>query len=102
MVDEANKIEADDGWKWARVEVMGHRCHYGRTREEELFGTKMLRIDVPKKGDAAANGWETVYYGGAAIFSFALTDEATVLHANKPYDSAARLTYDPSQDDDDE
>ena len=51
MVDEANKIEADDGWEWASVEVMGNRCHHGRTREEELFGTKMLRIDVPKKGD---------------------------------------------------
>ena len=98
MVDEPNKIEADDGWEWARVEVMGHRCHYGRTREEERFGAKMLRIDIPKKGDVAANGWETIYYGGASIFSFALTDEATVVRANKPYDTAARLTYSEPED----
>ena len=98
MSDDLNNVGVEDGWEWARVEVMGHRCHYGRTREEERFGAKMLRIDIPKKGDVAANGWETIYYGGASIFSFALTDEATVVRANKPYDPAARLTYSEPED----
>ena len=83
----------------ARIEIMGHRCHYGRTREEERFGSKMLRIDVPNKGDPATHGWSTLYYGGASIFSFALTDEASVMKANKPYVSAYTLT---DQSDDEE
>ena len=91
-----------DGWDWAIVEIYGHRKHAGRVREEEKFGTKMLRIDVPIKGDAAANGWETHFYGGAAIFSFTLTDEASALRANKPYDSAARYRLPPPSEDDDD
>ena len=31
-----------DGFEWAIVEVLGHRKHAGRVREEERFGAKML------------------------------------------------------------
>jgi hypothetical protein len=79
---------ADDGWKWGIFEIMGHRTHAGRFREEEMFGSKMLRIDIPVNGDAAVNGWETVYYGGSSIFSFRLCDEAAAVKVNKPYDPA--------------
>ena len=75
-----------DGWEWAMVEIFGHRSHAGRAREEERFGSKMLRIDVPLKGDPIANGWETHWYGGSSIFSYTLTDEASVMRANKPYE----------------
>jgi hypothetical protein len=88
MAEEAN--QQNDGWEWAVVEIFGHRRHAGRTREEEKFGAKMLRIDVPVKGDPEANGWETHYYGGASIFSFTLTDEASALRMNKPYEPPAR------------
>jgi hypothetical protein len=88
---EQTSVQDSDGWEWAVVEIFGHRRHAGRTREEERFGSKMLRIDVPVKGDPDANGWQTHYYGGAAIFSFALTDEATALKANKPYEPPSRL-----------
>lgn len=91
-----------DGWEWAIVEIFGHRKHAGRTREEERFGAKMLRIDIPIKGDPAANGWATSYYGGASIFSFALSDEATVLRMNKPHDEPYRLTYRDEEDDEPE
>lgn len=84
-----------DGWEWAIVEVFGHRKHAGRTREEERFGAKLLRIDIPTKGDAAANGWETVYYGGASIFSFSLSDEATCLRLNMPWDAPSRRILPP-------
>jgi hypothetical protein len=98
VAQDARAIEAD-GWEWAIVEIFGHRKHPGRTREEERFGAKMLRIDVPKKGDPAAHGWETLYYGGSAIFSFGLTDEATVMRINRPYEPAARLAYrDPEEE----
>lgn len=82
----------DDGWEWAMVEVFGHRSHVGRVREEERFGVKMLRIDVPvitepraapvEAADAMpAIEWSTHYYPGASIFSFTLTDEKSVMHA---------------------
>lgn len=80
-------IDDTNGWEWAMVEIFGHRRHAGRTREEERFGAKMLRIDVPVRGDPAANGWETHWYGGSSIFSYTLTDQDSVMRANKPYEA---------------
>jgi len=100
-------IVQGDGWEWAVVEIFGHRHHAGRTREEERFGTKMLRIDVPiivmrddenGKRLAEISGWNTHYYGGSSIFSFSLTDEASVIRANQPYEAASRVTYRPTDD----
>jgi hypothetical protein len=103
MTDQATeqpKPESDaDGWEWMLVEIMGHRTHWGRARQEERFGAKMLRIDVPEKGDPATHGWATHYYGGASIFPFTLTDEATVMKRNQPCDAPARLTYREKEDD---
>lgn len=94
IIDHANASQPttieDDGWQWAIVEIFGHRRHFGRAREEERFGSKMLRIDVPKEGDPTKNGWETHWYGGSAIFSFTLTDEDSVMRANKPYEAPSR------------
>ncbi len=94
----------ENGWEWAIVEVFGHRKHAGRVREEERFGAKMLRIDIPLKGDPAAHGWQTHWYGGSSIFSLSLTDEATALRANKPYEPPSRYLPPPgdgSRSDDD-
>ncbi len=91
-VDSSDSCDGEQaGWEWAIVEVFGHRRHVGRCREEERFGAKMLRVDIPKKGDPAANGYETVYYGGSSIFSYALTDEESALRANKPYEPPSRI-----------
>lgn len=85
-MEEPNETQPQhDGWSWAVVEIFGHRRHAGRIREEERFGAKMLRIDVPIKGDPAA-GWMTHWYGGAAIFCITPTDEASAMAANKPYE----------------
>ena len=89
MTSEAPELETN-GWEWAIVEVFGHRKHAGRTREEERFGAKLLRIDIPVKGDAAVNGRQTIYYGGSSIFSFALCSEEAAIKANKPYEPPAR------------
>lgn len=101
LVEAAQPEES--GWEWAIVEVFGHRKHAGRIREEERFGAKMLRIDIPEKGDPEANGWKTHWYGGSSIFSLALTDEATALRINKPYEPPARYSLPaPDQEEDDD
>ena len=100
QIDETKTSETSGyGWEWMRVEIMGHRTHYGRVREEERFGTKMMRIDVPIDGDPAAKGWRTHWYGCPSIYGFSLTDEASVMAANKPYESPYRLRA-PKEDSD--
>jgi hypothetical protein len=108
MSEEINQQQPsaiNDGWEWMLVEIMGHRSHWGRAREEERFGAKMLRIDVPKittfvrpdptgpavRLDPPKIEWVTHYYGGASIFSYTLTDEATVMARSRPYEPPARL-----------
>ena len=98
---QEHQVEAepqDEGWEWAVVEIFGHRRHAGRTREEERFGAKLLRIDIPNKGDPAMHGWTTHYYGGSSIFSFTLAEEAACLRANKAYEAAHRLAYQPDEE----
>lgn len=114
MSEEINQQQPsaiDDGWEWMLVEIMGHRTHWGRAREEERFGAKMLRIDVPRfvkfeRTDSSAPAigidpprveWTTHYYGGASIFSYTLTDERTVMARNKPYEPPSRLLSAPEK-----
>ena len=94
----ASSTAESDGWEWCFLEIMGHRSHWGRACEEERFGSKMIRIDVPNQGNPATNGWTTHYYGGASIFSYSITDEATVMKRNKPYEPPSRLQL-PSPED---
>jgi hypothetical protein len=92
---EQRPATENDGWEWMLIEIMGHRRHWGRTRQEERFGAKMIRVDIPVKGDPAVHGWTTHYYGGASIFSLTMTDEATVMEQNKPYEPTSRLRLPP-------
>lgn len=91
----AATTQEPDTFEWAFVEIFGHRRHTGRIREEERFGAKMLRIDVPNEGNPEAKGWTTHWYGGASIFSLTLTDEAKALQANKPYTPVGRYLTPP-------
>ena len=77
-------------WEWAIVEIFGHRRHVGKAREEERFGAKMLRIDVPKFGTTKDDvTWSSHYYGGSSIFSYTVTDEPTVMnYAERSYTPA--------------
>ena len=90
---------AADGWIPAIVEIFGHRKHAGFTREEEKFGAKMLRIDVPTSGDPAEPKFETFWYGGASIFSYMLTDTESAYRANRPWRAPARVAL-PAPDED--
>lgn len=123
-MSDTTKIEqpvaaVDEGWEWAIVEIFGHRRHVGKAREEEKFGAKMLRIDVPKivsagseleiVGDKTSANivpasptvtWSSHFYGGSSIFSYTLTDERTVMrHAERSY-APAILYRDHGVDDD--
>lgn len=93
---------ADDGWDWCAVEIFGHRRHVGRVREEERFGTKMMRVDVPKVDyeTQAVIGFSSHYYGGGSIFSITPTDEASAIRANRGYPPPSRSSLPaPSHDD---
>lgn len=80
----------DEGWEWSIVEIFGHRRHVGKAREEERFGAKMLRIDVPKIGATKDDvTWSSHFYGGGSIFSYTVTDEKTVMnYAERSYTPA--------------
>lgn len=50
---------------WALVEQMGFRKTVGKVREVEMYGTKLLRLDVPVPG---TEDWTTRYCGGPSIY----------------------------------
>ncbi|WPM83114.1 hypothetical protein R5W60_21710 (plasmid) [Brucella pseudintermedia] len=112
MTDETENTGAADGFEWAIVEVFGHRRHAGRAREEERFGAKMLRIDIPSLAwpedqpeakEPVITGWVTHFYGGASIFSYTLTTEQTAMQMNRPYKPASIYALpEPDAPDDDE
>jgi|SRR5882672_1975919 len=87
------KIEDDhsEGWDPVHLEIFGQRQHFGFAREEERYGSKMIRIDVPVNGDRERTVWETHWYGPAAIFGVRLTDAVTVFEANKSRVAPGRM-----------
>ena len=65
--------EENDGFGvWGILELMGHIKVSGFITEQELFGTKVGRIDIP-----AGNGETAVtqYFGGQALFRLTPTTE---------------------------
>lgn len=59
-----NGKEQDGFGQWCILEVMGHRKLGGYVTEQPLFGTAMLRIDIPN-----AESYTTEYYGGSSIYA---------------------------------
>lgn len=90
---------------WAIVELMGHVRHAGILTEEEKFGAKVGRVDVPD-GDR----FVTFYFGGASIYRISIVDEAAARAVAKfqaprpvqPYEMPALAAADRDQDMDDE
>lgn len=97
MTDETT----DDGFEWAMVEIFGHRSHAGKAMEVERFGSKMLRIDVPKiewqgePAEAIVTAWVSHFYGGSSVFSYTPTDEEAVMRSNRPYRPVHRYIAPP-------
>jgi hypothetical protein len=77
--------------QWCLVELMGHVRIAGKVTEEPLFGTSLLRVDVPGEN---GNTTMTRYFGGGAIYSITpLTKEVAMALAARikpepvtPYD----------------
>lgn len=61
----------DDKQVWAVVELMGHVKHAGILTEEERFGVKMGRVDVPTPG----GGFVTHLFGGASVYRITFVSE---------------------------
>lgn len=57
--------------EWAVLELMGHRRFAGLVSDVELFGSRMVRIDIPSTPPA------TQFYGPGSIYCVTPTDEAT-------------------------
>lgn len=55
---------------WAIVELMGHVRMAGRVTEEERFGSKVGRIDIPKD-----DGFTTVYFTAGSIYRLTAVSE---------------------------
>lgn len=69
--------------QWAILELMGHIRTAGLVWEEEKFGAKLGRCDVPKSD----GGFTTFYFGGSALFRMTpCTEEAAraVAKGNEP------------------
>lgn len=62
---------------WALVEQMGFRKTVGRVCEVEMYGTKLLRLDVPVPGSPGA--FTTCFCGGPSIYQVTPLEEATAL-----------------------
>lgn len=67
--------------QWAIVELMGHVRVAGRVTEEEHFGAKLGRIDIP----AHDGGFTTQFFGGSSVYRLTPTTEdiarAVALHS---------------------
>lgn len=59
---------------WAIVELMGHQRIAGRVTEQAVFGTSLMRIDVP---EVPGKPGYTKFYGAAAIYALTPVDEQT-------------------------
>lgn len=99
---------------WAIVELLGHVTMAGRLSEEERFGSKMGRLDIPKPD----GGFCTVYFGGSSVYRISpVSEDVARIKAsqNQPRpvyaweipqakaessEGRPRLGFDPPDDDD--
>src|SRR5687767_12591518 len=80
---------------WAILSLMGHRQRVGLVGEAEMYGGKLLRIDVPC-GEAMV----TEYYGTSAIYSLEpVAEEVARKHITQDYRPVNPLAFrDPTEE----
>lgn len=64
--------QADEFHQWAIVELMGHVMIAGLVTEEERFGVKMGRCDIPGPDGTV---FATQYFSGASVYRVTPTTE---------------------------
>lgn len=85
---------------WAIVELMGHRQRGGYVKDVEMFGGKMLRIDIPVDPGKTV----TEFYGCSALYALRPCSEEIVAdHVKRSYEGDPRpvrpIEYRPRDDD---
>lgn len=60
---------------WAIVELMGHVRIAGKLSEEERFGGKLGRLDIP-----TAEGFVSQFFGAASVYRITIVTEAVARH----------------------
>lgn len=86
---------------WAIVELMGHVRLAGRLTEEEKFGAKVGRLDIPQ-GD----GYITQFFGGSSIYRITIVTEEVARSVCKqtspepvqPWDYPKQIAGSPTQE----
>lgn len=68
---------------WAIVELMGHARIAGKVSEVTVFGTAMMRVDVPKTNRREPF---TKYYSAGSLYCLTPTDEQTAVLAAERFD----------------
>jgi hypothetical protein len=72
---------------WAIVELMGHRQRAGYVKDVEMFGGKLLRVDIPVTAEANV----TEFYGCSAVYALRpCTEEIVRDHVKRSYDGDPR------------
>lgn len=91
--------EQPEAPQWAVVELMGHIRLAGRLTEEERFGTKMGRLDIPVQGGCSGvsatfcPGFITQYFGGGSVYRITIVTEDVARHVAKQSDPAPVSAY---------
>jgi hypothetical protein len=94
---------------WALVEQMGFRKTVGKVCEVEMYGTKMLRLDIPPP-NGSEEEWTTRFCGGPSLYQVSPLSEAVARDAAKrqadprpvrptDYRLEDRRTFDNGEDD---
>lgn len=78
-----------DAAVWAIVELMGHVRVAGRLSEEEKFGAKMGRLDIPQ-GD----GFVSQYFGSGSVYRITIVTEDVARHVSKQTTAAPVSPWD--------
>jgi hypothetical protein len=74
---------------WGVVEMMGHRVCAGRLSEEERFGGKVGRVDVPDDND----GFVTVFFTPQSLYCLTVVTEEVARAKARDHRVAPVYTY---------
>ena len=72
IVEKEPEHPLPEGGFWAIVELMGHVKIAGYLTEEERFGAKMGRLEIPR---ADPPGYTTQFFGGSSVYRITPTTE---------------------------